>query len=101
MLEPIAQAVVPPPDGGYPRANTAEGEKAFFTLTTGTFNAAVGFIALKSNDLGNHNTTVGSGAPSVNILARKIRVPEPHRERRAESAMEDGKIWLASGGEIR
>ena len=30
-----ARAVVPPPDGGYPNGNTAEGEDALFSLTTG------------------------------------------------------------------
>ena len=34
-LQPIAQAVVPPPDGGYPGFNTAEGQNALFNLTTG------------------------------------------------------------------
>ena len=61
-LQPIAQAVVPPPDGGYPGANTAEGQNALLSLTTGTFNTAIGFFALKSNDLGNYNTAVGAGA---------------------------------------
>jgi hypothetical protein len=56
------QAVVPPPDGGYPGANTAEGENALFSLTTGTFNTAVGFFALENNDLGNYNTAIGAGA---------------------------------------
>jgi hypothetical protein len=28
-----ARAVVPPPDGGYPGFNTAEGESALFNLT--------------------------------------------------------------------
>src|SRR6516225_8706615 len=61
-LQPIAEAVVPRPDGGYPGANTAEGENALLSLTTGTFNTAVGFFALKNNDLGNYNTAVGAGA---------------------------------------
>src|SRR5262245_32749472 len=33
---PKVQAVVPPPDGGYPGFNTAEGQKALFSLTSGT-----------------------------------------------------------------
>jgi len=40
---PRTQAVVPPPDGGYPGFNTAEGQKALFSLTTGTGNVAVGW----------------------------------------------------------
>ena len=65
-LQPIAEAVVPPPDGGYPGANTAEGENALLSLTTGTFDTAVGFFALKSNDLGNYNTAIGAGALFAN-----------------------------------
>ena len=34
-LSPTTQAVVPPPDGGYPGFNTAEGQNALFSLTTG------------------------------------------------------------------
>ena len=34
-VQPIAEAVVPPPDGGYPGFNTAEGQNALFSLTTG------------------------------------------------------------------
>ena len=52
-LSPIAQAVVPPPDGGYPGFNTAEGTKALFSLTTGSANTAVGWLSLFSNAAGN------------------------------------------------
>jgi hypothetical protein len=38
-----AQAVNPPPDGGYPGGNTAEGQNALLNLTSGGFNTAVGF----------------------------------------------------------
>ena len=41
---PMARAVVPAPDGGYPGENTAEGQKALFSLTTGAFNTAVGWV---------------------------------------------------------
>jgi hypothetical protein len=47
-LSPGAQAVVPPPDGGYPNANTAEGTDALFSLTIGSNNTAIGFNALFS-----------------------------------------------------
>jgi hypothetical protein len=56
---PRAQAVVPAPDGGYPGANTAEGENALFSLTTGASNTAIGFIALASNTTGDFNTADG------------------------------------------
>jgi hypothetical protein len=61
-LSPAAKAVDPPPDGGYPGANTAEGEDALFSLTTGTDNTAIGFNALYSNTTGDSNTATGSGA---------------------------------------
>jgi hypothetical protein len=58
-LSPQARAVDPPPDGGYPNFNTAEGEDALFSLTTGVNNTAVGFHALFSNIKGDNNTAVG------------------------------------------
>jgi Chaperone of endosialidase len=61
-LSPGAQAVVPPPDGGYPNANTAEGDDALFSLTTGANNTAMGFDALYSNTGGNENTATGGQA---------------------------------------
>src|SRR5262249_6792564 len=52
----------PPPDGGYPNANTAEGDFALFSLTTGDGNTALGFRALKFNTTGSVNTACGRGA---------------------------------------
>ncbi|HEX9281282.1 MAG TPA: tail fiber domain-containing protein [Candidatus Udaeobacter sp.] len=66
-LLPGAQAVVPPPDGGYPGFNTAEGQNALFSLTTGTGNTAVGWFSLFSNTEGSFNTAVGAGALLLNI----------------------------------
>jgi uncharacterized coiled-coil protein SlyX len=64
-----AQAVVPPPDGGYANRNTAEGQDALFSLTTGTDNTAIGFNALLSNTTGEGNTAVGSQALFSNTAA--------------------------------
>jgi len=60
------QAVVPPPDGGYPGGNTAEGQAALLNLTSGTFNSAVGFGSLRSNTFGSFNTGIGAGTLFAN-----------------------------------
>jgi hypothetical protein len=61
-FSPTAQAVDPPPDGGYPGDNTAEGEDALFSLTTGLDNTAIGFNAMYHNTTGNGNTATGWSA---------------------------------------
>jgi len=61
-----AQAVNPPPDGGYPGGNTAEGQNALFSLTTGGFNTAVGFLSVRNNTTGNFNTAIGAGTLLAN-----------------------------------
>ncbi len=66
-LLPGAEAVVPPPDGGYGPpdygvGNTAEGEEALLNLSSGGFNTAAGYRSLFSNITGNFNTAVGAGA---------------------------------------
>ena len=65
-LAPLAQAVVPAPDGGYPNFTTAEGTKALFNLTTGAGNTAVGWFSLQSVTTGNLNTGVGAGTLVLN-----------------------------------
>jgi trimeric autotransporter adhesin len=63
-LSPASRALLPPPppDGGYPGGNTAEGDNALFSLTTGIVNTAIGFNALFSNTNGSSNTAIGSDA---------------------------------------
>jgi uncharacterized small protein (DUF1192 family) len=61
-LLPITQAVTPPPVGGYSGGNTATGDYALFSLTTGTRNTAIGFQALNTNTTGGRNTAIGFGA---------------------------------------
>jgi septal ring factor EnvC (AmiA/AmiB activator) len=58
-LSPTAQAVVPPPDGGYPNGNTAEGTNALFSLANGVWNTALGFEALNHDTAGGKNTATG------------------------------------------
>src|SRR5260370_37017525 len=55
----LAQLPSPSPDGGYPNANTAEGDGALANLTTGGENTANGFDALFSNTTGPTNTALG------------------------------------------
>jgi hypothetical protein len=61
-LLPNAQAVDPPPDGGYPGGNTAEGTDALFTLTTGVSNTGLGFKALYHDTTDDGNTATGREA---------------------------------------
>ncbi len=65
-LLPQAQALTPPPDGGYPGANTAEGQNALLSLTTGGFNTAVGYYSLRSTMANSFNTAIGAGALFAN-----------------------------------
>jgi trimeric autotransporter adhesin len=63
---PRAQAVVPPPDGGYPNFTTAEGTNALQNLTTGAGNTGVGWRSLFSAGASNFNTGVGAGTLVLN-----------------------------------
>jgi Chaperone of endosialidase len=67
VILPNAPAVSPPPDGGYPGLNTAEGQDALLRLTTGVANTAVGWLSLESNTDGSFNTAVGAGTLALNI----------------------------------
>ena len=61
-ISQAARAVTPAPDGFYPNFNTAEGQNALFSLTTGSANTAVGWFSLWSNAGGSFNTATGAGA---------------------------------------
>jgi hypothetical protein len=60
-VSPTAQAQLPSPapDGGYPNGNTAEGDGALSSVTTGGNNTANGNNALNSNTTGSNNTATG------------------------------------------
>jgi trimeric autotransporter adhesin len=59
--------VDPAPDGGYPNQNTAEGDGALSSLTSGIGNTAVGNTALQSTTTAADNTAIGWGALNANI----------------------------------
>src|SRR5215211_535599 len=66
VVLPNAPAVSPPPDGGYPGFNTAEGENALLSLTNGTYNTALGFLSLQNVTTGARNTGVGAATLVLN-----------------------------------
>jgi hypothetical protein len=68
------RAVLPPPDGGYPGGNTAEGQNALLNLTAGSFNTAVGWYSLFTNTIGTWNTAVGAGALVSNTTANNTAI---------------------------
>jgi hypothetical protein len=68
------QAVVPAPDGGYPNFNTAEGQNALFSLTTGQWNTALGAFTLRSDTDGSFNTAVGTAALFFNVGSQNTAV---------------------------
>jgi len=73
-----SHSVSPPPDGGYLGGNTAEGDNALLSLSSGFYNTAVGLDSLLSvtdgsfctgigagtllSNTGNENTAIGAGA---------------------------------------
>src|SRR6266540_3265706 len=69
-LCPMAHAVVPAPDGGYPGGNTAEGQNALLSRTTGIYNTGIGIYSLLSLTEGSFCTGVGAGTLLVNAADR-------------------------------
>jgi Chaperone of endosialidase len=67
-FSPFAHAagLNPPPDGGYPGGNTAQGANALFSLTTGGYNTGVGWFSLRNNMSGSYNTGLGAATLFAN-----------------------------------
>jgi uncharacterized coiled-coil protein SlyX len=63
---PQTRAVSPPPDGGYPGFNTAEGDGALQLLFGGFGNTALGWRSLFSDIGASFNTGVGAGTLVLN-----------------------------------
>jgi hypothetical protein len=52
----------PDPGGSLPTSNTADGQGALGSLTTGLYNSAFGFLSVLSLSDGNFDTGIGAGA---------------------------------------
>jgi len=63
---PTLHAVNPPPDGGYPGGNTAEGQGALLSRSSGFYNTAVGIYSILSLTDGSFCTGVGAGTLLAN-----------------------------------
>jgi hypothetical protein len=74
VLSPIGHAVSPPPDGGYAGGNTAKGQGALLTLTSGGYNTAVGLFSLRAVTTGSNNTGVGTGTLLLNSVDNNTAV---------------------------
>jgi trimeric autotransporter adhesin len=65
-----AFGVVPAPGDWYPGGNTASGQDALFSRTSGVYNTAVGLNALYSDTSGSRNTANGVNALRFNATGR-------------------------------
>ena len=61
-LSQAGRAVTPAPDGGYPGFNTAEGNNALLSLSSGQGNTANGAQALENNTTGGTAFVTASSA---------------------------------------
>jgi trimeric autotransporter adhesin len=73
-LLPSSQALTPAPDGGYPGGNTAEGQNALLSRTTGGYNTAVGYFSLLSDTTNSFNTAVGAGTLLANTADQNTAI---------------------------
>jgi hypothetical protein len=77
----VCSALSPAPDGGYPNGNTAEGDNALFSLTTGDSNTAIGASALQSNTSGYWWTRCGGRHQyELNRAAQQVVAASPARQ---------------------
>jgi Chaperone of endosialidase len=74
LCQQVQSATDTPDPGGKPVSNTADGQNALASITTGIHNAAFGFDALLSNTDANFNTAVGSVALLLNTGSQNTAV---------------------------
>src|SRR5438477_12391938 len=62
LCQQVQSATDTPDPGAKPVSNTADGQGALGSLTTGLYNSAFGFLSVLSLSDGNFDTGVGAGA---------------------------------------
>src|SRR5881409_2744504 len=62
LCQQVQSATDTPDPGSLPTSNTADGQGALGSLTTGLYNSAFGFLSVLSLSDGNFDTGVGAGA---------------------------------------
>jgi uncharacterized coiled-coil protein SlyX len=72
--EQVQSAADTPDPGPLPISNTADGQNALLSITTGIYNTAVGFDALLSNTDSSFNTGVGAGTLLVSTASQNTAV---------------------------
>ena len=92
-LSPVALAVTPARDGGYSNQNTAEGEDAVLSLTTGADDTAMGFDVLDSN-------TPGSDNALASWSWRVTRSLNTARYSHTATLLQNGMVLVAGGFDI-
>ena len=102
-LSPRVQAVVPPPDGGYPGGNTAEGTGSLQNLTTGIWNTANGYQALFHTTTGRFNTATGFNALYSNTtgtenVANGVNALHSNTIGNSNTAIGVGTLYNNTGG---
>src|SRR5437016_1254321 len=67
LCQQVQSATDTPDPGSKPVSNTADGQNALLSISSGIHNAAFGFDALLSNTDANFNTAVGDDALDSNV----------------------------------
>src|SRR5205085_6169759 len=87
-----ARAATPPPYGGHQEQNTAEGDDALFSVTTGANVMATGFDALYSNTTGSDNALA-----RWSWIWRRTGSLDTARLVHTATLLQNGKVLVAGG----
>jgi (2Fe-2S) ferredoxin len=74
LCQQVQSATDTPDPGSLPSSNTADGQGALNSLTTGLYNSAFGFLSVLSLSDGNFDTGVGAGALLVDNAGENTAV---------------------------